>query len=862
MGSQGNGRTDRVRSWPAAASLLATIASALIMLAAIASAASAASITSAWGLNDDGQLGDGTMTGPSTCLFNKVEHFCSAEPLLVEGLTEVTAVAAGQYHSLALLSSGAVMAWGRNSSGQLGNGTTTGSDVPVVVGGLGEVTAVAAGATHSLALLGNGTVVAWGNNEKGELGNGTRTNSTLPVAVSGLTEVVAIAAGNSYSLALLSSGTVEAWGANEVGQLGDGSTSGPSKCTFTRTLVKEGKKEVITEELPCAKTPVAVTGVSGATSITAGFAHSLSVLSTGAVKAWGYNAFGQLGDGTASGPTKCRITKIIEKEGGIKEERTEELPCAPTPVAVTGLTGVSSVAAGEVHSLAATTAGGVDAWGGNEEGQLGNGSVEASLVPIPVNGLTEVTAVAAGGGTSMALLQGGTVMGWGSNFDGQLGEGTTLERLRPTRVCGLAGVLGITTRGAHSLAVGSQAPACPTVTGVAPSSGPTAGGTAVTISGTNLAEATAVRFGNTKAASFTVESPTTISAVSPAGSGTVGVTVATPLGTSVTGAANQFSFVPPPSVTHVVPASGPSAGGSHVTISGTGFSEVSAVEFGSNAAMSFTVESPTTIQAVSPAGSSTVDVRVTTPQGTSLTNSEDRFTYLDIEAPEFGRCVKVTAGTGGYGNGGCTLSGGERKYEWYSASGSKPLVKRHFTAKSKELTEDHLTTKGGQAVSCTVESASGEYNGAKTFAAVLTFTGCHLGSVGSCQSSGAAEGEVVTMSLAGQVGVIAKGLEASKNKIGLDLKAAAGETFAEMSCAGTTVVVTGSVIAEIKANSMLSKATLKYSGSKGVQKPNRFEAGEEDVLVTKIGEAEAEKSVLTLTTIQTNEEKVEVNSVV
>jgi alpha-tubulin suppressor-like RCC1 family protein len=822
MDSHGDRRTARPHRLRGAKSLLTAFFAAIMLLGTTVNVASAASATSAWGLNDDGQLGNGSMTGPSTCLFNGVQHFCSKTPILVEELGEVTAVAAGQFHSLALLSNGTVEAWGNNEKGQLGDGTTTGSDVPGAVAGLSEVTAVAAGTTHSLALLSNGTVEAWGSNEKGQLGDGTTTNSSVPVAVSGLTEVIAIAAGGSYSVALLSSGSVEAWGANEVGQLGNGTTTNST-------------------------TPVSVSGLTEVTSIAAGFAHSLAVLSTGMVKAWGYNASGQLGDGTASGPSKCTVNNA-------------QMPCATIPVAVTGVSDATAVAAGEQHSLAITQSGGVDAWGSNEEGQLGNGTLNGSDVPLQVSGLTEVSAIAAGGRTSMAVLQGGAVMGWGSNSYGQLGDGTTEQSDRPVSVS-LCGVFGIATRGGHSLAVGSQAPVvCPTVSKVAPSSGPAPGGTSVTISGTNLAEATAVKFGKTNATSFTVESPTSIQAVSPAGSGTVDVTVTTPLGTSVTSAADRYSYVPPPTVTHVFPASGPLAGGTQVTISGTGFSGASAVDFGPDAATSFTVESATRIQAVSPAGSGTVDVTVTTQSGTSSTSTVDRFTYF--EPPEFGRCIKVTAGTGGYGNSGCTIAGGERKYEWYPAFGSRPLAKLRFTAKIKELTEARLTTKGGQVISCAGETASGEFTGAKSLAGILTFTGCHLGELGKCESSGAAEGEVVTALLAGQLGVVTKGLEARKDKIGLDLKAAVGDTFAEMSCAGTQVIVSGSVIAPIGANSMSSKVTLKYAGSKGVQKPSRFEGGEEDVLLTKIGEGEAEKSALTLTTIQTNEEKVEVNSVV
>src|SRR5438874_2911485 len=213
MGSQGQRRT-RGLLVHRAGFLFAVVLAAGMLLAAVAGTASAASLASAWGLNDDGQLGNGSTSGPSSCKFNKVLHACSLGAIPVSELSEVTAVAAGKDHSLALIEGGTVMAWGRNSSGQLGNGTTTGSALPVSVGGLSEVTAIAAGTDHSLALRADGTVYAWGDNTTGELGNGTTTSSSVPVQVSGLTGVTAIAAGSGYSLALLEGGTGEAWGAN------------------------------------------------------------------------------------------------------------------------------------------------------------------------------------------------------------------------------------------------------------------------------------------------------------------------------------------------------------------------------------------------------------------------------------------------------------------------------------------------------------------------------------------------------------------------------------------------------------------------------------------------------------------------
>ena len=167
----------------------------------------------------------------------------------------------------------------------------------------------------------------------------------------------------------------------------------------------------------------------------------------------------------------------------------------------------------------------------------------------------------------------------------------------------------------------------PTITALNPSSG--AAGTSVAITGSNFTGATAVNFGSTPAASFTVISPTSIAAVSPAGAGTVNVTVVTPNGSSATAAADQFTYSVPV-LTGISPAAGPLAGGTSVTITGSNFTGATAVNFGSTPGTSFTVISPTSIAAVSPAGTGTVDVTVVTPNGTSATTAADQFTYSNV----------------------------------------------------------------------------------------------------------------------------------------------------------------------------------------------------------------------------------------
>ncbi|SMB96533.1 Alpha-tubulin suppressor [Thermanaeromonas toyohensis ToBE] len=331
----------------------------------------------AWGQNSYGQLGDGTTTNRYT-------------PVQVQGLSDVVAVAAGGGHSLALKSDGTVWAWGANNYGQLGDGTTANRYTPVQVQGLSGVVAIAAAlGSHSLALKSDGTVWAWGYNYYGQLGDGTTTNRYTPVQVQGLSNVVAIAAGGSYSLALKSDGTVCAWGYNGQGQLGDGTTTN----RYTPVQVQN-------QNLQSSVVAIATHGN-----------HSLALKSDGTVWAWGANAYGQLGDGT----TTNRLT----------------------PVQVWNLSGVVAIAGGGNHSLALKSDGTVWAWGYNGAGQLGDGTTISRYTPVQVQGLSGVVAVAGGSNHSLALKSDGTVWAWGQNGYGQLGDGTTTNRTTPVQVLNL-----------------------------------------------------------------------------------------------------------------------------------------------------------------------------------------------------------------------------------------------------------------------------------------------------------------------------------------------------------------------------------------------------------------------------------------
>ncbi len=170
----------------------------------------------------------------------------------------------------------------------------------------------------------------------------------------------------------------------------------------------------------------------------------------------------------------------------------------------------------------------------------------------------------------------------------------------------------------------------PVITGVNPNAGPTAGGTSIVITGGGFTGTTAVEFGGVNAASFIVNSGSQITAIDPAGTGAVDITVTNAYGTSAASSADQFTYVAAPTVTSVSPSGGPSGGGTSVILTGTGFSGATAVKFGTTNATIYTVNSATQITATDPAGTGAVDVTVTTAGGTSATSSADQFTYSNL----------------------------------------------------------------------------------------------------------------------------------------------------------------------------------------------------------------------------------------
>jgi alpha-tubulin suppressor-like RCC1 family protein len=386
----------------------------------------------------------------------------------------IHAVEAGAWHTVAVKSDGTAWAWGHNNCAQLGDGTMATREAPVQITGpswswwLGGIQAVAAADFHSVALRTDGTVWTWGENRYGQLGNGTMSDSAVPVPVKGpegvgfLTEVQAIEGGSYMSLALKTDGTIRAWGRDTLGQLGDGPTGGVD------TLV-----QVIDPDSPGPLADVQ--------AIAAGMYHAMALKTDGTVWAWGYNDSGQIGDGTlTNSPTPVQVlgpggsgflagvqgiagggrhSIALKADGTVWAWGSNQYgklgdgaaTDSVTPVQVVGpggagsLAGVQAVDAGGDYAMALGTDGTVWAWGGNWLGQLGSGTTDNSSTPVQVVGpggvgfLTDVKMIAAGSYHAVALKTDGTVWAWGANWTGQLGDGTTADSTMPVQVLGPGG---------------------------------------------------------------------------------------------------------------------------------------------------------------------------------------------------------------------------------------------------------------------------------------------------------------------------------------------------------------------------------------------------------------------------------------
>lgn len=347
-----------------------------------------------WGNDCDAQLGDIAATAECTDT-DPAKMTKSAKPVKVMNVFGATAIATGGYHSCAVIS-GKVYCWGYGGEGQLGNGKSGYgyvSGTPVNVSGITSASSLVAGEKFTCALLTEGTVSCWGYNGQGQLGNGKTDNSAIPVSVisaSGsslpLRQVATIAAGRYHTCAVLDNGMGLCWGYNYSGQLGNEKTddsSSPVKTTFSpASEMGTGQDHSCGRDtdgtVACwgygyygqlgngatdnSLQPVKPQISAAARTIGLGYSHSCAVLNTSnsIVECWGYNGFGQIGDGT------------YEQQN--------------LPIEAKGLTDALSVVAGEAHTCALAGKGAVYCWGYGAFGQIGDGTTGDSPIPTLVSG--------------------------------------------------------------------------------------------------------------------------------------------------------------------------------------------------------------------------------------------------------------------------------------------------------------------------------------------------------------------------------------------------------------------------------------------------------------------------------------------
>ncbi|MFH1436851.1 MAG: hypothetical protein ABIJ56_14180 [Pseudomonadota bacterium] len=349
-------------------------------------------------------------------------------------------ISVGGEHACAIRSSGGVKCWGAGESGQLGNAFVLPSAVPVDVEGLGgRAVAVSSGAAHTCAVMDDAAVKCWGLNASGQLGDGTTYTAMTPVDVVGLMPGVrAVSAGTDHTCALTDVGSVVCWGGNGYGQLGNGTTTGSLE-------------------------PVEVNGLAAdAMAVSAGGYRSCAINASGGLLCWGNNSNGRLGDGTATHRSEpvgvvglasgvaavsngnCTVNWALLDTGDMAywgcggRDNFTLVPIDVQPIDFD----FTAISAGNCHACSITSIGGAMCWGGNSQGQIGNGTTSYSGELVQVVGLSfDAVDISAGGRHytcthTCAITYAGGIKCWGCNTSGQLGDGTIVGSNVPVDVVG------------------------------------------------------------------------------------------------------------------------------------------------------------------------------------------------------------------------------------------------------------------------------------------------------------------------------------------------------------------------------------------------------------------------------------------
>jgi alpha-tubulin suppressor-like RCC1 family protein len=331
-----------------------------------------------WGRGGTGALGDGTTTTKSSPVS------------VVGGFTDWIDVGSGYDHLCGIRANGTAWSWGRNSNGQLGDGTTTSTSSPVsVVGGFTDWIQISVNRNGTSGLRANGTIWSWGNNINGQLGNNTTVSASSPVSVvGGFTDWVQVSQGESFAGAVRANGTIWMWGNNSSGRLGTNNTTARS-----------------------SPVPI-VGGFTDWVQLSCGYASSAALRANGTIWAWGSGSYGRLG----SGSTTTRSSPVS---------------------VVGGFTDWVQVSHGGGHTIALRANGTLWSWGRNSNGQLGDNTLQSKSSPVSVvGGFTDWAQVSVGGNAGMGIRTNGTAWSWGRNYYGKLGTGNTISTSSPVSVIG------------------------------------------------------------------------------------------------------------------------------------------------------------------------------------------------------------------------------------------------------------------------------------------------------------------------------------------------------------------------------------------------------------------------------------------
>ena len=454
-----------------------------------------------WGDNNWGQLGTGVFGLDADAPVR----------IVLPGPGTATAVAAGTYNTCALLTDSTVTCWGSDSSQQLGNGPTMGdqdlAQPPVALPSPGRARAIAIGDAHVCAVLTSGGISCWGEDGDGQLGNGPVVTADgdvpgPPLALPGGQTAISVTGGDKHTCAVLADGAVSCWGANDRFQLGDGTdvdfvdvpelsavTSGASAVvageTHTCALVQRevscwgndqsgqigNGAENGDQSVP--STPLTVPTVASVRDVAVGAANACARSGAGKVSCWGDDTFGATGNGPATGaldsppePIALTGSAVQVSVGGVSAcalsanglvrcwgadfhgvlgngagSAQVDAPGAPITLPAPGT--AAQITVGFEHACALLTDSAVTCWGGDTEGELGNGAPSgnetAPPAPITLPAPGTATAIDTGPKHVCAVLTGGAVTCWGLDSDGQLGNGASGSQTSPPAPIALPG---------------------------------------------------------------------------------------------------------------------------------------------------------------------------------------------------------------------------------------------------------------------------------------------------------------------------------------------------------------------------------------------------------------------------------------